>query len=86
MLSVPTSYEGISDVSILDIRAVKNSFEKAILEVLILWEVEGYENNYNEEIEYIVEMKKDRGNWLLSDYKINKNNIQQVFISFNISG
>ena len=31
----------------------------------------GYENNYNEEIEYIVEMKKI-GNWLLSDYKINK--------------
>ena len=72
MLSIPTSYEGISDVSILDIHAVKNSFERAVLEVLILWEIEGYENNYNEEIEYIVEMKRDRGNWLLSDYKINK--------------
>lgn len=72
MLSAPTSCEGISDVSILGIHGVKNSFEKAILEVLILWEIEGYENNYNEEIEYIVEMKKDRGNWLLSDYNINK--------------
>lgn len=72
MSSVPTSYEGISNVSIQSIHTIKNSFEKAVLEVLILWEIEGYENNYNEEIKYIVEMKKDRENWLLSDYKINK--------------
>lgn len=72
MLSIPTSHEGISSISIQDISTIKSSFEKAVLEVLILWEIEGYEDNYNEEIKYIVEMKRDRGNWLLSDYKINK--------------
>ena len=76
MVSVPTSYEGISNVSVRDVHTVRNSFEKAVLDVLILWNVEGYENNYDEEIEYIVEMKKCGSNWLLSDYKIS--NKQQV--------
>ncbi|NMA03790.1 MAG: hypothetical protein GX925_03685 [Clostridiales bacterium] len=71
MLSVPTSYEDISGVSVQDVHVIKNNFRGAVLEASILWEIEGYENNYKEEIEYIVEMKKDGENWLLSDYKIN---------------
>lgn len=73
MLSTPTSHEGISNVSIKNINIIKNSVEKVILEVLILWEIEDYENNYDEELGYIVEMKKNGSNWLLSDYKINNN-------------
>ena len=73
MLSVPTSYEGISSVSIQNIRIIKNNFDKVILEVLILWEVAGYEDNYNEEIKYIIDMKKHKEKWLLSDYKIVNN-------------
>lgn len=72
MLSFPTSYEGISNVSVQNINIIKNGFEKVILEALILWEIEGYENNYSEEIGYVIEMKRDKGNWLLSDYNIGK--------------
>ncbi len=75
MLSAPTSYEGISNVSIKNIHMIKNGFEKAVLEVLILWEIEGYENNYNEEIKYVVEIKREGENWLLSDYKQITSNI-----------
>lgn len=71
MLSAPTSYEGISGASVQSVRTIKNSFGKAVLEAEILWEIEGYENDYKEEIEYIVEMKKYGENWLLCDYKIN---------------
>ena len=71
MLSIPTSYESISGVSVQNFHTVKSGFEKAVLEVSILWDIEGYENNYNEEVKYTVEMKKCGGNWLLSDYKVN---------------
>lgn len=72
MLSSPTSYEGICDVSIQNIDTIKNNSKKAKLEVVILWEIEGYENNYNEEIKYIVEMEKYRENWLLSNYEVSE--------------
>ncbi len=71
MLSTPTSYENISSVSVQNVHTVKSNFEKAILEVLILWRIEGYENSYNEEVRYTVEMKKCGENWLLGDYKVN---------------
>lgn len=73
ILANPTSYEGICNVLVKDIYIVKNSFKKTVLEVLILWEIEGYENNYNEEIKYIVEMKREKNGWLLSNYEIINN-------------
>ncbi len=72
MSIIPTSHERISDISIEKIHVIENNPQNAILEISILWEVEGYENNYNEEIGYIIEMKKNRENWMLSNYTVNK--------------
>lgn len=72
ILDSPTSYEGISSISIKDICIIKNSFKRVDLEIVVLWEIEGYENNYNEEIKYSAQMEKIKEKWLLSDYKIIK--------------
>lgn len=70
ILMEATFYEGICSMSIKEIHMVKNNLKKAELEVLIVWEVKGYLDTYKEEVKYIVEMKKGKENWLLSNYKI----------------
>jgi len=72
MLNNPTSYEAISNVTVKNIHIVKNSSNKVKVETIILWDVSGYEKEYTEEVKYIVEMVKNKDNWLLSNYDISK--------------
>jgi len=72
MLNEPTSYEEISNVTVESIYIVKNNLNKAKLEVIILWDVSEYENEYTEEVKYIVEMVKIKDKWLLSKYDISE--------------
>lgn len=72
MLNNPTSYEEISNVIIKSIYIVKSSSNKVQLEAKAVWNVSGYENEYMEEIKYIVEMEKVNDNWLLSDYEVSE--------------
>ena len=72
MLNNPTSYEGISNVSVKSIYVVKNSLNRVKLECIMLWDISGYENEYTEEIKYIVEMENIKDRWMLSNYQISE--------------
>jgi len=72
MLNNPTSYEGISKVTLKNISIVNNSLNEVELKIILLWDVMGYENEYSEEIEYKVKMKKRKDGWLLSSYEISE--------------
>lgn len=72
VLNNPTSYEGISNVTVKSIYVVKNSLNRVKLECIMLWDISGYENEYTEEIKYIVEMENIKDRWMLSNYQISE--------------
>lgn len=72
ILNNPTSYEAISDVTIKNIYIVKSGFNQVELKTTIIWDVIGYDNEYTEEVKYIVKMEKIKDNWFLSNYEISK--------------
>lgn len=66
----PTDYEKVKDFKIKNFKMMKINGNRTVTVVKILWEVEEFEEVTQEEVEYIVEMKKINGKWLLSDYKV----------------
>ncbi|ABW18739.1 hypothetical protein [Alkaliphilus oremlandii] len=71
MVAEPTSFEMISKVYIKDIDVIQNKLNTVQLEATVLWDVLGYLDNYTEELNYWIELKRVNDRWMLSDYKIN---------------
>lgn len=72
MLKNPGSYEEIADLSIKNLYVIHSGLNKVTLRALVIWDVVEYENEYSEEVEYVVEMEKIKDRWLLRDYQLSQ--------------
>lgn len=66
----PTSYEAIEEVHIQDCKVIKLHGNHSSFLVEILWGIQENQVLIYEEIEYVVEMKREDQKWLLSDYRL----------------
>ncbi|GAB6086944.1 hypothetical protein [Alkaliphilus crotonatoxidans] len=68
IIEMPASYEKIRDVEIIKAELLKHSATVETWEVVVRWQIEGYEGITGEDVGYYVEMEKIDGCWLLKDY------------------
>lgn len=66
----PSSYEGISNVSVVNISKIKNNSKNIEAQVTLTWEIEGFDKDYSEDIKYFIHMEKVRDRWLLKNYEV----------------
>ncbi|QXM05784.1 hypothetical protein [Crassaminicella indica] len=66
----PTDMDKVLDLRIVNIEDVAYGRDSMQAKIKIHWEMEGLSSKYQEEINYIVELKKENKKWKLCDYNI----------------
>lgn len=62
--------EKILNVDILKLRHIKSSEDRIVVHIEVEWLMEGFEKNYKERVDYIMDLIKDNNKWKISDYKV----------------
>ncbi len=65
-----TGMEKILNVDILKLRHIKSSEDRIVVHIEVEWLMEGFEKNYKERVDYIMDLIKDNNKWKISDYKV----------------
>ncbi|MBB6215643.1 hypothetical protein HNQ80_001732 [Anaerosolibacter carboniphilus] len=71
-IEYPHDLEKVIDVKVLDIDGVEYGNTSLKVEATILWRMQGLDSNYEQEINYVITLKKEEAIWKLSDYTISQ--------------